>query len=1333
MNIAVKKKNIWVWVVSILIVVFIVMGIFATATFSSAENIKKAESPVIALIDTGISVNQKVVGAVSIIGDDPYDDNGHGTKMYDTIRGVDPDAQILSIKALDADGVGTPEALSEAISYAVENGADIINLSMSASVDESNKEFGEAIEKATKDGIKVVAAAGNHGENASDYLPGAIIGAITVGSSDENGKISNISNYGDCVDYYITSESTSEAAAITSGILSKGEYLEQSNLVHKNIGQISQTELHIEKDSRITVAATYTMTLKFHINGGAASKSTVSTDQKTETAYRVSNNLIQTRKRTRTSATASWGSWSSWADYTTTVNTSATYKDLINVSTFGGTRTGYHITGTQAYRTTATGGTLISQQNTSTDTTNPATTKRINNGTQITSNVTKTLYVNWIANTYTVTYNGNGNTGGSTANSSHTYNSAKALTSNGYTKTGYTFAGWATSQANADAGSVAHTNGKSVTNLTSTNGDTVTLFAVWTPNTYTVHYDGNGATGGTTVDSSHVYNVEKALSENGYVKTGYTFKGWSLEQQNFDYPSGSQSGNIDYVDKESIVNLTSENKETVTLYASWQLNMYNIKYYLEDPETGVYKIKDNLGKYIDFENIGEPRIISPQYQYEHYITPPAQDITIDINGNTVVRFDYALEKCKISFDGNGADSGYMRTVMANFIQGYSAPENLFKKTGSHFVFWNTEADGSGTTYKPGQNITNDLAVGDVITLYAQWAEYENAESISNGIMHVTARQGQEVVIPELPAGMTYSVEEVNIPNGWKLQSSENTSGTIQANADSQVSFINEYHAEGQATIEAYKTLRNAALTKGQFAFQLLDSGGNVISVATNGQLDTEETLYDDEGVSYANPLYNTATVMFSDLQYTQEGIYTYTVKETVGDDENIIYDTHEETVTVVVTDNGDGTLRTEVQYDDDGAFFVNDVKPSNGGLSIKKLTENTTDASKDQEFQFQITFEDINGNALQGKFPYYAQQPDSDDAAELEESNADGMIGNNDIISLKGGEQILISGLPVGATYSVQELPIDGWELVRSSNSSGTIQEDNITAEFTNVYSTMGSAQIEAEKVYNGGKIPENYFKFELRNGAGEVLTEAYAQEDGSVVFDPIDYTTADDGKTFYYYISEVVPEVSDGITYDTSVKEVAVSVNDNGHGVLETEVTYDSNGMVFTNGGYTELSISKTVQGNGSKAEKFDFKLELTNANDTPYLDTVEEPEDVDSWTSLGGGVYTFKLGHGDSISIPLPNGIKYKITEDPKEFKNAVEIKQGGKKIDNEAESPVAQGVIESSEGDVDVKYINSLYVVVPTGVTTSVIPGIAVVLLGVTAFIVVKRKKRTTENPA
>ena len=75
--------------------------------------------------------------------------------------------------------------------------------------------------------------------------------------------------------------------------------------------------------------------------------------------------------------------------------------------------------------------------------------------------------------------------------------------------------------------STAYVNGQSVKNLTSTNGATVNLYAIWDANTYTVKYNGNNNTGGSTASSSHTYDTAKALTTNGFTRTGYTFTGWS--------------------------------------------------------------------------------------------------------------------------------------------------------------------------------------------------------------------------------------------------------------------------------------------------------------------------------------------------------------------------------------------------------------------------------------------------------------------------------------------------------------------------------------------------------------------------------------------------------------------------------------------------------------------------------------------------------------------------------------------------------------------------------------------------------------------------------------
>ena len=82
---------------------------------------------------------------------------------------------------------------------------------------------------------------------------------------------------------------------------------------------------------------------------------------------------------------------------------------------------------------------------------------------------------NWTVNTYKIKFNANGGSG-TMSDLSMTYGTAKNLTSNSYTRLGYDFIGWNTK---ADGSGTTYTNGQSVNNLTTTNGATFNLYAIW--------------------------------------------------------------------------------------------------------------------------------------------------------------------------------------------------------------------------------------------------------------------------------------------------------------------------------------------------------------------------------------------------------------------------------------------------------------------------------------------------------------------------------------------------------------------------------------------------------------------------------------------------------------------------------------------------------------------------------------------------------------------------------------------------------------------------------------------------------------------------------------
>ncbi|MEI6266839.1 MAG: InlB B-repeat-containing protein [bacterium] len=167
------------------------------------------------------------------------------------------------------------------------------------------------------------------------------------------------------------------------------------------------------------------------------------------------------------------------------------------------------------------------------------------------------LYAKWTANTNTITFNGNGNTGGSTAAQNIATNASAALTSNGFTKTGYTFAGW----ANTAGGSVAYANGALYTMGTAS----VALYAKWTANTNTITFNGNTNTGGSTASQNIATDATANLTTNGFTKTGYTFAGWNTLANG---TGTNYSNNASY----------TMGTVSVILYAKWTANTNTITF-----------------------------------------------------------------------------------------------------------------------------------------------------------------------------------------------------------------------------------------------------------------------------------------------------------------------------------------------------------------------------------------------------------------------------------------------------------------------------------------------------------------------------------------------------------------------------------------------------------------------------------------------------------------------------------------------------------------------------------------------------------------------------------
>ncbi len=162
---------------------------------------------IISIIDTGIDLSHpdlegKIIGGYDFVDNDdmPEDVNGHGTQVAGIIaangnlKGIAPNSKILMYKVSE-DGESVPSHLIiKAIEKSIEDGADIINISLG--INQTNTKIDQAVNKAIRNNIFVVTAAGNFGPELNTIgSPGINPNAITVGATFNNVTNSLVSTF----------------------------------------------------------------------------------------------------------------------------------------------------------------------------------------------------------------------------------------------------------------------------------------------------------------------------------------------------------------------------------------------------------------------------------------------------------------------------------------------------------------------------------------------------------------------------------------------------------------------------------------------------------------------------------------------------------------------------------------------------------------------------------------------------------------------------------------------------------------------------------------------------------------------------------------------------------------------------------------------------------------------------------------------------------------------------------------------------------------------------------------------------------------------------------
>ncbi|WP_246070697.1 S8 family peptidase [Paenibacillus kobensis] len=183
----------------------------------------------VAVIDTGIAKhhNLSIAGGINTIGGSTYyDDNGHGTHVAGIIAatgsngmqtGIAPKASLFAVKALDKEGLGYISDIVQGINWCINNDIQVINMSFGLMPGEQSAALQEAIQKAHKKGIVIVASAGNSGaDSGSIDEPASFSETIAVASSTRNDEISSFSSRGKGIDI------TAPGSLIRSTILNNG-------------------------------------------------------------------------------------------------------------------------------------------------------------------------------------------------------------------------------------------------------------------------------------------------------------------------------------------------------------------------------------------------------------------------------------------------------------------------------------------------------------------------------------------------------------------------------------------------------------------------------------------------------------------------------------------------------------------------------------------------------------------------------------------------------------------------------------------------------------------------------------------------------------------------------------------------------------------------------------------------------------------------------------------------------------------------------------------------------------------------------------------------------
>jgi len=277
------------------------------------------------------------------------------------------------------------------------------------------------------------------------------------------------------------------------------------------------------------------------------------------------------------------------------------------------------------------------------------------------------------------------------------------------------------------------------------NRDTV-LFAVYSPGTYSIIFDGNLPAPDPSQSMSPlamVYGVEASLPANAFIADGYTFVGWIV---------GSSSGDATYSDGAVVLDIYAEAGSNpiatgdVTLFAKWQENSFYLVYDGNRPSDSTSDVRGVSSETVvltpsgSFTTAEDPSLIGWSFQgwntksdgggedYAAGVT--VSGLTRDSGSEVVLYATWAKNSYTIVYDLNIPSGAIPPDPMPTIppTEAYydsSVVLSSFNESidGLTFKSWNTSASGTGSGYPAGENgkINLTAVTGGMVTLYAQYS------------------------------------------------------------------------------------------------------------------------------------------------------------------------------------------------------------------------------------------------------------------------------------------------------------------------------------------------------------------------------------------------------------------------------------------------------------------------------------------------------------------------------------------------------------------------------------------------------------------------------------